>query len=812
MIMKFKSLLLASILFYSCNNSDNELISLYSFLPEDSMVIVNINDLDNTKEILDNNKLLPNVLSSIQEISIQLNLLSKKNSDKKGILSLSNFGKDEIAFTYIRKSNSFDSIQEDDILKNTYLKSEIFIEETDGNEVHKVIIDEYIISSNKDIILENIIRDFYSKKSNLDSEFNKILNTTDFDEPFNIYTKSYNLNSFKKDLTEMSFFPKSNTSWVAYDFKDSLENLYLTGITRISDSINGKISILKNLGSSKTKTDKVIPNSFSTFLTFVINDSQRFIFNFKDYLKFNDLSTENLNFNSLNIVDEISFVEDQEKFVILSLVNKEQIDSYFRLENFDDNFNIKKIDLSEDINILFRNVDSEISGKYAVLLGDLLVITKSLSQIKKIINSQNINDNLGSNEKYLSFKEQKSDSYSFLWIGNNNSINSKIINDYNIDSEVYPYRSFSGRVNKNIALLEFNLSKAEIKTSDEDVYTEFFVTFDQEIISDPKWLKNHLNNEFDIAFQDSDNYLNYLTNKGNLNWKKKLSGKIIGDIKQVDIYKNGRQQMMFRTNEKLYLLDRNGNEVKQLSFPINSNFSNIPISIFDYEKNRNYRFLISVDNKINMYDSNGKIVSGFRPPIFESKIINNPVHIRINGKDYIVVQLEDGSLKILDRRGRDRIIVDNKIQYSGNSIYSYLEQFTTTDKLGNLIKIDTKGNLVKENINLSVENFIDIVDNNIVYLNENRLTIKGINVELPFSKFSKPKIFIDSKTTLVSITDLTNNEIYLYRDNGKLLKGFPIKGSSVIDIKDSDNDGKLEIISAIDNFSIVSYEINLSQN
>ena len=341
--MKFKLFLLASLLVYSCNNSDNEFISLYSFLPEDSSVIVNINNLNNTKEILDNNELLPSVLSSTHEISAQLNLLSKKKSDKNGILSLSSFGKDEIAFTYIRKSNSFDSIQEYDILKNTYLKSEIFVEETDGNEVHKVIIDEFIISSNKDIILENIIRDFYSKKSNLDSEFNKILNTTDFDEPFNIFTKSYNLNSFTKDLSEMSFFPKSNTSWVAYDFKNSLENLYLTGITRISDSINGKISILKNLVPSRTKTDKVIPNSFSTFLTFVINDSERFIFNFKDYLKFNDLSTENLNFNSLNIVDEISFVEDQEKFVILSLINKEQIDSYFRLEYFDDNYNIKKI-------------------------------------------------------------------------------------------------------------------------------------------------------------------------------------------------------------------------------------------------------------------------------------------------------------------------------------------------------------------------------------------------------------------------------------------------------------------------------------
>ena len=45
-----------------------------------------------------------------------------------------------------------------------------------------------------------------------------------------------------------------------------------------------------------------------------------------------------------------------------------------------------------------------------------------------------------------------------------------------------------------------------------------------------------------------------------------------------------------------------------------------------------------------------------------------------------------------------------------------------------------------------------------------------------------------------------------------LLKDSAIKGGSVIDIRDSDNDGKLEIISAIDNFSIVSYEINLSQN
>jgi len=805
--MKFKLFFLASLLVYSCTNSDNESISLFNFLPADSRLIIDINDLNNTKEILNNNKLLPIVLSRSKEISNQLSLLSNPNSEREGLLSLSSYGKNEIAFTYIRKSNSFDTISEGDSLKNKYQKSELFFEKINGKEIYKVIIDDFILSSNKDIILENIIRDFNLDKYDVDSEFNKIIKTTDSDEPFNLYTKSNNLGAIDNRLNNISFFPKSNTSWVGYDFNYSLDNLYLGGITRITDSIDGKISILKNIEASKIKTDKIIPNSFLNFLSFSISDSERFIFNFKDYLKYNDLSSQNLNFNSLNIVDEISLVEDQEKFIILNLINSEQLDSYFNLEKFDDTFNISKIVLDEDLKILFKNIDNEISGEYAFLLGDLLIITKSVSQLKKIINSHNINDNLGSNNVYLSFKEQKSDSYSFLWVGNNKSININLI-----DSEVYPFRSFSGRINNDVALLEFNLSKGDATDSDENVYTEFFVSFDKEIISDPIWLKNHLNNGFDIAFQDNENYLNYLSNKGALNWKKKLSGEIVGGIKQVDLFKNGRQQMSFRTADRLYLLDRNGNEVEQLSFPINSSSLNNPISIFDYEKNRNYRFLITEDNQIKMYDSNGNIVSGFKPPLFDSNIINSPVHIRINGKDYIVVQLEDGSLKILDRRGRDRIIVDNKIQHSGNQVFSYLESFTTTDKLGNLIKIDTNGKLFKENLNLSSENLIDVVDNNLVYLNENRLTIKGITVELPFSIFSKPKIFIDSKIMLVGITDLKEDRIYLYTDNGELVKGFPIKGNSVIDIKDSDNDGKIEIISRLDNFSIVSYEINLPQD
>ena len=205
-----------------------------------------------------NNVVLPILLSSSKEISDQLNLLSNINSERQGLLTLSTYGKNEVAFTYIRKSNSFDTISENDTLKNKYQKSELFFQKINDKELFKVIIDEYMVSSNKDIILENIIRDFNSSKNNVDSEFKKIIKTSDLGEPFNIYSKSDNLGKLDNKLVDISFFPDSKTSWVGYDFNYSIKDIYLSGITRITDSINGKINILMNLPPSKIKTDKIL--------------------------------------------------------------------------------------------------------------------------------------------------------------------------------------------------------------------------------------------------------------------------------------------------------------------------------------------------------------------------------------------------------------------------------------------------------------------------------------------------------------------------------------------------------------------------
>ena len=783
----------------SCSGINNKDVSSLNFLPIDSELILNINDLINTKEILSKNKNLSNISFSKSKVLDQLNSLSNEYSDNSGLLSLTSFGKNQTAYTYIREVNSQDSISKTDLIKGEYQNNKIFIDTSNTKNIYKTVLGNYIISSTEDIVLENIIRDSDLTNPKIDSDFLKIIKGTDSNDPFNIFINSKNSNLLLNNLSDLSFFPDLNNSWISYDFKYSLEEIKMIGATKINDSINSKITILRDIPPSEIKSDKIIPNSFSSFFSFTISDSERFIFNFKNYLKADDLSTENINFDSLNLIDEIIFVEDQEKFLILGISNIDQLEGYFELNDIENIKNIKKINLGLDLKTLIRSFDQEISFVYAALIDNSLVITQSVSQIKKIINSNAIKDNLNSNSKYLNYKNQKSKKNSFFWVNNNSNT---------LDTHDYPFIGFSGVINDNIALLDFDYSKLNQSKEANDIYTEFFLTFDDEIISNPTWLKNHINNQYDFTFQDSENYLFYYSNKGNEYWKKKIPKKIIGDIKQIDIYKNGRLQIIFRTEDKFYVLDRNGNEVKELSFEIDSGENNIPISIFDYEKNRNYRFLVTNDNIIEMFDSRGKKVSGFKPNTFESSIIKSPVHIRIDGKDFIIVQLENGILKILDRRGRDRINVDEKIQFSENSIYSYMKTFTTTDNQGNLIQVDLDGKLSKKNLNISSDNLIDIKNNNLVHISENILSVKGININLPFGRYSKPKIFNESSRMLIGISDFSENNIYLYEDNGELIKGFPLKGNSIIDIRDSDNDGKIEVLTRLDNYSIVSYEVN----
>ena len=223
--MKFSKLILSFLfLIYSCNSEQEFILSGLDLLPSNSSLIININDIDNTREILNENLLLNAIYPMSESIINKLEILAddKLNS---GILSVSPYGKDDIAYTFISKIDINDSIFNE--LNSFQEYQNVKIYSNNNENIYITSLENFYVSSNKDLIIENIIRDFYSKNYNTDSELLKISKTVINNEPFNIFLKSKKTEESKDILKNISFFPNVNTSWIGYDFKNSLSEINL---------------------------------------------------------------------------------------------------------------------------------------------------------------------------------------------------------------------------------------------------------------------------------------------------------------------------------------------------------------------------------------------------------------------------------------------------------------------------------------------------------------------------------------------------------------------------------------------------------
>jgi DNA-binding beta-propeller fold protein YncE len=266
--------------------------------------------------------------------------------------------------------------------------------------------------------------------------------------------------------------------------------------------------------------------------------------------------------------------------------------------------------------------------------------------------------------------------------------------------------------------------------------------------------------------------------------------------------------MAFRTENRFYVLDRNGTVVKPFSIKIPASEPIQPLAVFDYDQRRDYRFLLAQGNTVQMFNSKGKKVTGFKFKKTKTPIINAPVHIRIDKKDYIAIQEESGKLNLLNRVGNSRIKVKETIPFSGNKVSSYLKTFSTSDTGGNLIQIDTKGNIIKTDLELATGHKITTTTKSLVTLSENNLNIKGIPVTLPFGRYSEPRIFYINNVIYVTTTDLDAQKVYLFFSNGTPVSGFPVYGTSAADLVNADDDKAVELVVQSETNGMLIYEIN----
>ena len=787
-----KRLLILLILFLSSCQHNNNVKSLIDLVPTDPVLIIkNRTDLNNNLINFNNglNQILVKNLDSITDYDLPSETLTSYHVIGKNEIKPISFR--HFIAGYYENKNIIDSIQYENHLIKKIGDEEYFYFSTVKNNI--------LIQSKSKLLIENSLRNSNLVKKNTDQELldlNKISNSSTvlfISEKLENYIDNKELNYF--------FSIKNLSKWFQFDVDLNKNGIILNGVSFQNDSIPRPINYLNGTNSSKSELLNLVPNNFIDFKSFG--------FDFKQYLK----NIEK--FESISEIEKIkndSILFDVKEFAVLSSIkdslimvnfkNSESFESYVNSSITDSykyrNFTINKInsDLFNFDLIKFYNLKS--NQKYFAQIENNIVVGNSKEKIENLLSNLSNKSTLKNNLDFVQIQNQIPEKSTYLSITNIEKTKSSLLNKFGLSSQDYPYKVNLITLEDNFIYNIHTVLKINESNNDDKINLSGNFKAEYPINFSPKFVTNYVTNKKEIIFQDDLNNLYLISLNGELIWKKNIENKIIGDIQQIDLYKNGRLQFAFNTTKDFQILDKNGKIVKKVKHD-----NKVGLSIFDYDKVKNYRFFL-LGKDLRLINSKMNNVKGFTKKNLKGQFVTKPKHYRIGSKDYLIFNV-DNKIIITDRRGNVRI--KNNLSNIDKEIYLHQNYFTTIDKNNNLIKLDTKGKVIKNPLPLESKYFINANKNNVIYLSENILNINDKIIELKFGNYLRPKLFSTKSKDLISVINKEENKVYMFNSSGEEIKNFPIFGSSSIDFYENKKSKKY--ITCVGEFNeILVYSFN----
>jgi len=810
--MKYLSLFFLIISFISCEYESTKTAKLINYVPDETFAIVSVNNFDDLRSSLNNNDLYGLISNSKfhQELSKELGFFEFFKPTSKVLLCFSKDANNQTQYTVVTKNEN--QILQTDSLSNyaeeilTY-KDKKILKHTTDNSFYSTINDSILmISTSLKVVEESNI----SKRIN--PELEKLYNTTNPDKPMSV------LLNIKENTPLHSFFvndsisTKQLSNFISVDVDVSQKEILINGVTKATDSNQSLINIFKGLIPQKNQMATITPSNTDGFLSFTFSDFNQFRENLN---KFETIDSTASTFALFDSIKEVGVIyDDGEKAVILNsidsgltkeaLLSEQNLVSNFRQIDI---YNFSDEDLFSEVFYPFITFNK---ASYYCIIENFFVFSDNVKTIQNIISSYLNKTTFDNSQYFTDIENQLSDQSSLLTVINGQGLNSILSKNLqeNLNANLNDYKASALQFvyDNNFAHINGIINKSSKKGSENSVSEELNIKLDSDLLIDPQLVTNHYTKEKEIVVQDINNNLYLISNKGKILWKKRINGQVLGKIEQIDIYKNGRLQLLFATPHRVYLIDRNGNDVAPFPGNFNDEITQ-PLSVFDYDNKKNYRLVVTQGKNVIMYNALAQVVKGFTFKSAKSRIIQQPQHFRIGSKDYIVIKTEK-ELHILNRTGKTRVKPKTSNNYSDQLVYIYRNKFTTTSKDGDLISIDQNGNVASQDLNISELHNIDATSKTLVAQYENKLRIKERIVELDYGNYSKPKIFYINDKIYVTVTDLQAQKIYLFDSQAKLLSNFPVYGNSQIVLDKIDTDNNLEFIVKGESNGILIYKIN----
>jgi len=779
-----KRLFLITIIFFfiACEQDQNTTTStLTKYIPRKASVIVKTDNHKGLLSALKNNDIIQAFSKTRYQkfLSSSLPLLKDINTKNEVLICYTKIGSDMYDVSILTKANKALFTPDSTKITQTKLNNTtpaITKVKTKETTFYTLNIEDVFIASTSQLLLENTIRE---------KEGNLITEDTDFIKAYQAAsnaTASILLKGSEADHVWSTIYPKNKNhslrnafSWSLGDLDISQNDIKISGVTLVKDSTDQRFSVFKNTNPLKNAIDQITPITAQSATSITYDDWTTYKNNLANFNKVDPSKFQLNEEDLLSTFNEIGIIQLDGGSVIAARTldptltddaiasQKEQETSYRQIPIY--RFKEKTI-----FKKAYQTLIDFPSVNVYCILDDFYVFAERQDLLEIIIANYQNKATLIESNAYNNTKSQLSNASSFLTITNTQKIAyENLVSEReattlkNIQTDPYPFAALQLIQDTHFMHLNAVINKNENIQQDGAITQIASTKLETPISRAPQFVKNHRTKGVDILLQDESNILHLISNKGKLLWQKELDGPILGKVQQVDLYRNGRLQLAFVTPHTFYILDRNGNDVKPFSIGFDTTITQ-PLSVFDYENNRKYRFIITQGDQIQMFDKEAKTVKGFSFTKSENEVIFPPKHIRINNKDYIVIAENSGKLNILSRTGKSRINVKESIKFGDTPIYKEGNTFITYDINGGKISINTSGNITRIQSELTTNTIVQKNGKTTASILENKLTINEKIIELAYGS-SAHFDYLERNKNLGFITQGDANTLLIYQIN-----------------------------------------------
>ncbi|MCG2431411.1 hypothetical protein [Aequorivita xiaoshiensis] len=765
--------------FASCDNSPSKTGTLMDFVPENAAVVFKISNFENLQADIENSALL----SKFENTEIYSYFTKKNNIFKnlhptsQSLLSINKINDSVSAYTFITKHTDklfqLDSVKNKSVETLTLDKKSFQRVSIDENTAYSTIIDSVLVVSSS----QQIIQDILNGKTERDATFKKVFNlpsSNDFTALLRGKKEAIN------DSIKINF-----TSWSALDINFSSESFTATGISMATDTIPQLLNIFEGQIPQQNDVALLIPSDAKSALSFTFNDAesiQEKIRHYKGETK--PIQTTGI-FGSVSEAGIIELKQESAIFIksIDALLTSDALARFVTSKSSFREVEIKSFSEPKLFAETFSPLINSEKANYVFQLDNFFVFTESEISAQQIISDYQNNNTLQNTSYFENTIVDLSTASSLLVLKLQGDLSESLSLFFENDNtfkkisfEKFPLAAIQFSYDRNFAHVTLSCKEVggNVKKSSEKVSEKFNVKLENTILNAPKLVKTK-NGESKIVVQDITNKLYFISESGKILWSKNLDSAVLGEVEEVSI--SGNKHIAFTTKSAFYLLDRNGKDSK--SFPIKfKDEVTQPLSVFDYDNNGNYRFVVIQDKEVLMYDKNAKLVTGFGFKKAKSSIVQSPIHIRMGSKDYIVIAEENGSLNILSRVGKSRVSVSKKFNFSSIPIAEEDNTFVVITKENTKERITPDGKVSSLKLDVGANYWFTISGNTKATLDDNLLRINGKLAELPLGIYTQPQLYKINRNYYTTITETQEKKVYVFDENGKLQNGFPVYGTS----------------------------------